>query len=241
MSIIEERQYPTNKHYPYLSQYLGQTFTTNVPLFYQSRIPQKGNYELVTFRKTCLNCENHERLKSPIRLTFIPAGTVFKVIGSFETKEIKNLGLTKHSYQYLVFQDKYGVRSQASESGFEIDILKPNYKYYDYDNRLMPLIDKFNYDKKLELIFCESSFESQASDRLKFRPLQESFREFADDFKVNNEISFVKSAETKTKEKSNCAVLFFKDLSPLYLLFYYGEDWGIWGKYYTKDEFKFDN
>lgn len=235
----------------YQSKYLGQSFETVAPLFYQSGLPKsfrtnsftlkKEDRELVEIRPSLVNVLHHENLEGPIRLEFLPTGTKFKVVDSFEVKE-SSFGLGRESYKYLVLQDEKNIRSEISELAFKVDVLTSN-KNFEYDRPLMPYIDEFNNFKTLELVMCDSQDVSNyGRDRVKSSPqIQIRLHRFIKDFKLENDLEILKTSTMKDRHESDkirsCALLSFKNLQPLFLLSYYGNDWNLWSDFFREEDF----
>lgn len=231
-----------SKTLSFKSKYLGKTFETKVPLFYQSGFPKtfrfnsgsliKEDRQLVEFKNSCSNCLDHDRLEGPLRLEFVPTGTKLKIINSF-SYETSSFGLDKSRYEYIVTEDDHHVRAEVTESSFEQIVINADIKSFDDSPPIMPFIEEFNNFKELELVVCSiTNLGYKHPDPVKNSDkIYVTLHRFINDFKIQKDLEIKKIATMLDDKRNNspvsCALLNFKNLLPLYLLAYYRGDWYI--------------
>jgi hypothetical protein len=229
-SVRERREVETN------SIYLQKEFTSPVPLVYLKNIPhvedvseyvannspiliaKEAEYKVEEFENHCTGCLSPDRLVTPIRLKFIPAGTRFKVIGEYLSFRRTPLGASK--IPMLILRDENNDISEISEISFQVNFI--NYRKANRsisESETLRMLNEFQNGNAVTINYCPNINIVKHQD----------INKFFHDFHLQNDI---KVHQDKPSCEDGTTITFFNPESLLTARYYF-EEWDLYGQWHV--------
>lgn len=203
---------------------VGKSFTLKAPMFILTNLKIEydvnmsathiSNSALVKFR------QNSPRYLTTTnsRLELLPSGSVIKIIKSYN--EVSRGLIFPHFDELFLIKTANGKIAEIDKDFFEYDVINADSKKFDYyEQPLMPLVEDFRNHNEKKLTICDSDYNAINKIIFVEHRLLLLFKEF----NILNEVEIESVANmANTGRKNDCAVVKFKTLDPLYLMFFFG-------------------
>ncbi len=220
------------------SGYLNNEFSTQVPSVYINNLPHQKNVSeyiamntsvLLTPEATkkldniinnCSNCLSADRLVQPIRITHVPIGTKFKVIGEY--LYFRNIFLLADSkIHFLLLKDDKSNIIEISKLSFEGFFIPHNRGYSDNQEikRILKDLKSFDNGGNLVITYCPYLDIVKNQNILKF------INDFSleDDVKMSKDYSFCEGGSK----------LLFSSPESYLTSRYYFQGWSLYGRWHS--------
>lgn len=206
---------------------VGKSFTLKAPMFILTNLKKKFDANtLNTYVSTSALVEFRQNNPSFLvtgnsRLELLPAGSVIKIIKSYN-KVSRGLLFPRFDELFLI-KTSSGKVAEIDKAFFEYDVIGADNEKYDYSEQpLMPLIQDFQNHGEKKLTICDDNI--YVGD-IKLMFIEHRLLSLFKEFNILNEVEIesVANMVDSSRGKKYCAVVNFKTLEPLYLMYFFGE------------------
>ena len=226
------------------SHLVGQTLTSEEPLVYKKNLPYFRDVSAHIRRNTpggtvhtretsyllddrldnwCHNCMDDERLTTPIRVEFIPAGTVFTVVKEFRLNYVH---LFFGSDEFVLVRDDKGNFSETWKStidNWEANANSTAPTFFESEPLLAEIVEHLQNNDSAKAEYCPETWTVSSK---KVKGAFDELSKFVRDFKLQQDVGL----ERNYKSSCNDGVLItFETLDAFMTTQYYLSEWSMYG------------